>query len=72
VEGTSLAEMIKEDLVAEHIGMESCSGMIRALGTADSTTRRMLERILEAEEEHAEELANMLETLTSTASGGAA
>jgi bacterioferritin len=64
VEGETLAEMVKEDLVAERIAIESYTEMIRFLGNADSTTRRMLEGILANEEEHAEELASMLETLS--------
>jgi bacterioferritin len=63
VEGGSLAEMVKEDLVAERIAIESYTEMIRYLGEGDFTTRRMLEGILAKEEEHAEELASMLETL---------
>lgn len=63
VEGGSLAEMVKEDLVAERVAIESYMEMIRFLGDADPTTRRMLEGILANEEEHAEELASMLDTL---------
>lgn len=64
VEGNSLAEMVMEDLVAERVAIESYTEMIRYLGNTDSTTRRMLEGILANEEEHAEELASMLDTLT--------
>ncbi|MDQ2641744.1 MAG: bacterioferritin [Pseudomonadota bacterium] len=64
VEGHSLAEMVREDLVAERIAIESYTEMIRYIGEGDSTTRRMLEGILAKEEEHAEELASMLETLS--------
>ncbi len=64
VEGGSLAEMVREDLVAERIAIESYTGMIRYIGEGDPTTRRMLEEILAKEEEHAEELASMLETLS--------
>ncbi len=63
VEGATLADMVKEDLVAERVAIESYSEMIRYLGNADPTTRRMLEGILANEEEHAEELASMLDTL---------
>jgi bacterioferritin len=55
--------MIEEDLVAERIAIESYSEMIRWLGSDDPTTRRMLEGILAMEEEHADDLANLLETL---------
>jgi bacterioferritin len=64
VAGNSLADMVKEDLVAERIAIESYMEMIRFIGDADPTTRRMLEGILANEEEHAEELASMLATLT--------
>jgi len=63
VEGNSLAEMIKEDLVAERIAIDSYSEMIRFLGNDDPTTRRLLEEILATEEEHAEDLASLLEGL---------
>ena len=52
--------MIKEDLVAERIAIESYGEMIRYLGDDDPTTRRMLEGILAMEEEHADDLAGML------------
>ena len=60
VEGTSLAGMIREDLVAERIAIESYRGFIQYLGDSDPTTRRMLEGILSVEEEHADELADLL------------
>jgi len=60
VEGTSLGDMIREDLVAERIAIDSYGEMIRYVGAKDSTTRRMLEGILAMEEEHAEDLATML------------
>jgi bacterioferritin len=63
VEGNSLADMIKEDLIAERIAIDSYSEMIRFLGDDDPTTRRMLEGILAAEEEHAEDLSSLLEGL---------
>jgi bacterioferritin len=52
--------MIREHLVAERIAIDSYSEMIRYLGDDDLTTRRMLEGILATEEEHAEDLANLL------------
>ncbi len=63
VEGDDLADMIKEDLVAERIAIESYGEMIRYIGDDDPTTRRMLEGILAMEEEHAEDLSTMLENL---------
>ncbi len=64
VEGHSLADMVREDLVAERIAIEPYTEMIRYIGDGDPTTRRMLEGILAKEEEHADELASMLETLS--------
>lgn len=60
VEGDSLVEMIKEDLVAERIAIESYGEIIRWLGDKDPTTRRMLEDILAVEEEHADDLLGFL------------
>ncbi|HSR61796.1 MAG TPA: ferritin-like domain-containing protein [Gammaproteobacteria bacterium] len=61
VEGNSLREMIQEDLVAERIAIDSYTEMIRYLGDNDPTTRRMLESILAVEEEHADDMASLLE-----------
>ncbi len=66
VEGNSLVDMIREDLVAERIAIESYSEIIRWLGNDDPTTRSLIENILKAEEEHADELSNMLATLDPT------
>jgi len=63
VEGESLVDMIKEDLVAERIAIDSYGEMIRYLGNDDPTSRRMLEGILAMEEEHAEDLASLLATM---------
>ncbi len=63
VEGKNLKEMIKEDLVAERIAIESYSEMIRFMGNDDPTTRRMLESILAMEEEHADDLADLLKKM---------
>ena len=60
VEGHSLASMISEDLVAERIAIDSYRDMIKFLGDQDPTTRRMMEGILAVEEEHADDLADLL------------
>lgn len=62
-EGKDLIDMIKEDLVAERIAIDSYREMITYLGTNDSTTRRMLEGILAMEEEHADDLVSLLEEM---------
>ena len=59
-EGTSLSDMLKEDLIAERIAIESYREMARFFGEKDPTTRRMLEGILAKEEEHADELTDLL------------
>ncbi|HVV30638.1 MAG TPA: ferritin-like domain-containing protein [Mycobacteriales bacterium] len=56
-----LLEMVREDLVAERIAIESYSEIIAWLGTGDPTTRRMFESILEVEEEHANDLLEFLQ-----------
>jgi bacterioferritin len=61
IEGKGLVEMIREDLVAERIAIDSYTEMIRYLGDDDPTTKRMLEGILAAEEEHADDLMNLLQ-----------
>jgi bacterioferritin len=63
VEGKGLVDMIREDLVAERVAIDSYGEMIRYLGHDDPTTTRMLEGILAVEEEHADDLVNMLEDL---------
>jgi bacterioferritin len=60
VEGQTLSEMIKEDLIAERIAIDSYTEMIRYIGDDDITTRRMLESILAVEEEHADDLSSFL------------
>ncbi len=56
--------MIREDLVAERIAIESYSEIIRYLGDNDPTSRRVMEEILAKEEQHAEELKSLMETLS--------
>jgi bacterioferritin len=63
VEGDTLFDMIREDLVAERVAIESYRDMVNFLGTSDSTTRRLLEGILAAEEEHADDLLSLIEEL---------
>lgn len=60
VEGEKLTDMIREDLVAERIAIDTYKEMIAYIGEGDPTTRRMLEDILVVEEEHADDLATML------------
>jgi bacterioferritin len=63
VEGNDLLDMIREDLVAERIAIDSYREMITYMGSDDPTTRRMLEGILAVEEEHADDLVSLLEQL---------
>ena len=63
VEGENLIDMIKEDLVAERIAIDSYREMINYVNTEDPTTRRMLEGILAVEEEHADDLVSLLEKI---------
>lgn len=60
IEGDTLASMIREDLVAERIAIDSYRSTIQYLGENDPTTRRLLEGILAVEEEHADELSDLL------------
>jgi len=59
-EGNSLADMIREDLIAERIDIEVYQNMIRHFADHDPTTRTMIEHILADEEEHASELSDLL------------
>ena len=71
VEGETLIDMIKEDLVAQRIAIESYSEIIRYFGDKDPTSRRLMEEILANEEEHAEDMKTLIETLgASTRSAG--
>jgi bacterioferritin len=60
VEGETLVEMIKEDLIAERIAIDSYREMIRYFEARDPTTRRMMEEILAKEEEHATDMHDLL------------
>ncbi|HUA33044.1 MAG TPA: ferritin-like domain-containing protein [Candidatus Binataceae bacterium] len=59
-EGDDLVSMLKEDLYAERIAIESYSSIVRWLGSDDPTTRKLIEEILKVEEEHADDLKNLL------------
>lgn len=61
--GTNLLKLIEEDLIAERIAIMVYRNMIQWFGLADSTTRRMLEEILKDEEDHANDLADLLEAM---------
>jgi bacterioferritin len=63
-EGNTLLDMIKEDLVAERIAIDSYREMIQYFGNDDPTSRRMLEGILAVEEEHADDLVSLLEEVS--------
>lgn len=68
-EGETLVDMIKEDLIAERIAIDSYGEIVRYLGNDDVTSRRMMEGILAVEEEHADDLAKLLATLDPTKKG---
>ena len=59
-EGDTISDMLKEDLIAERIAIESYRDMIRFFGDKDTTTKRMLEEILAKEEEHADDISDLL------------
>jgi len=63
VPGEGLVDMIREDLVAERIAIESYTEIVRFLGIDDPTTRRIMEEVLAKEEEHADDLADLLTRL---------
>ena len=65
-EGTSVTEMIKEDLIAERIAIESYREFAEYLGNDDPVTRRMIEDILATEEEHADDLAGLISRMDGT------
>ncbi|WP_339802019.1 ferritin-like domain-containing protein [uncultured Marinobacter sp.] len=67
IEGENLREMITEDLVAERIAIDSYREIIRYLGDDDPTSRRILEDILAQEEEHADDMAGLLQDLPAEA-----
>jgi bacterioferritin len=63
MDGVNLSDMISENLIAERIAIDSYRRDIVYLSDQDPTTRRMLESILAVEEEHADELADLLHGL---------
>jgi bacterioferritin len=63
VAGTDLVDMIKEDLVAERIAISTYQEIVRWLGEGDVTTRRVIEDLLAVEEEHADDLLNLLKQM---------
>jgi len=63
VEGNSLLDMVKEDLIAERIAIDSYKEIAQYIGDKDSTTRRLIESILAKEEEHADDMADILTAL---------
>lgn len=65
VEADNLIDMVKENLVAEHIAIDNYREIIQYLGDRDTTTRHLLEDILQVEEDHAEEMSGLLDNLTS-------
>jgi bacterioferritin len=60
IEGNSLEDMLREDLVAERIAIQTYREMITFFGDKDPTSRRMMEEILAVEEEHADDIADLL------------
>jgi bacterioferritin len=69
VEGVTLTDMLREDLVAERIAIDSYREMIAYFGDADPTSRRVMERILEVEEDHANDLKDLLENIDQMEAG---
>lgn len=63
-DNTALVNMLRDDLIAERVAIESYREMIAYIGADDPTSRRLLEGILAVEEEHAEEIASMLAHVT--------
>ncbi|QJQ23390.1 bacterioferritin [Pseudomonas sp. SK] len=63
VAGTTLKEMVLEDLVAERIAIDSYREIIQYIGDKDPTTRRIFEDILAQEEEHADDMSDLLQGL---------
>ena len=65
-EGETLADMIRENLIAERIAIETYREIIQYFGSKDPTSRRLMESILEKEEEHADQMSDLLKTFDAT------
>ena len=63
IAGETLAEMLKEDLIAERIAIQSYREIVQHISDSDPTTRRLFEEVLEVEEEHADELSDLIDQL---------
>ncbi|BAL24946.1 putative bacterioferritin [Azoarcus sp. KH32C] len=63
VEGKTLQDMIREDLVAERVAIESYREIIQYIGLTDPTTRRLFEEVLAVEEEHADDLLSLIQQI---------
>jgi bacterioferritin len=61
IEGSTVKDMLRENLIAERIAIESYSDFIRYIGDDDPTTRRLIEDILAVEEEHADDIKTLME-----------
>lgn len=72
IEGESLLDMVREDLVAERIAIESYGEIVRYISDKDPTTRRLMESILAKEEEHADDLVKILASLDPNQKNGQA
>jgi bacterioferritin len=59
--GHDLRDMVKENLIAERIAIDSYREMINYIGDRDTTTKRILEHVLSQEEEHADDMADLLD-----------
>ena len=62
-DSSDLLAMVREDLVAERVAIESYQEIVRWIGNDDPTTRRVIEEILAVEEEHAEDLVSILQNI---------
>jgi len=63
VEGQTVVDMIREDLVAKRVAIDSYRELVQYLVDTDPTSHRVMESILAVEEEHADEMADLLERL---------
>lgn len=70
VEGRTIVDMIKEDLVAERIAIESYKEIVNYLGNDDPSTRRLFEQVLAVEEQHAEELHTLIHQIGGSRADG--